>query len=217
MMVAMLPNAEYTVVLITVVLVDIISTDVALPPNSSLCDDDQQHQDDDEHYDNSQTPILPSLSRKAIEPSPCAHKLGLVPVHTLLHIVQQHDLAVQLIAYQHAKLPLTPDACAQLVQLVILIAHHLAVVLVDLLVVEMRLIGRLAISRVIAIREEGGAIGVFGRRCGVWAVGEADGFGEVCFLLLLRGGEVGRQGGVVWGCECGGGRRRRRGGAELQC
>jgi hypothetical protein len=120
-------------------------------------------------------------------------------VNALLDLIQQHDLAIQLVANLHAQLALPANGGAQRVELVILVAQHAAVVGVDLLVVEVGLVGwSVGVVRgVVAVGcvEEGGAVGV----CflvGIGIVGEADGFGRLARLGLC-GCEVWGEGGVV--------------------
>lgn len=120
-----------------------------------------------------------------------------MPIHALLHIVQQQHLALELLANLLAELSLPPDTRAQHIQLLVLLAQHLAVVRVDLLVVEIRVVGRGVGVGVVAVWEELCAVGI--RRIG--CVGEADGFGF--WGLGLGGCEVALQGGVVGVCECG--------------
>lgn len=81
-------------------------------------------------------------------------------IHALFYLVQQHDLSIKLVANLHAQLPLTANAGAQLVKMVVLISKYLAMVLVNLLVVEVRLIGRGIGVWVVAVREERGTVGV---------------------------------------------------------
>jgi hypothetical protein len=159
-------------------------------PNS-LCNNNQQDEYNNQNDNNSQTPILPRLPTKAIEASPRPHKLRRMPIHTLLHIIQQHHLPVQLVANLHAEFTLAPDTRAELVELVVLVGNDARVVLVDLLVVERGLVGW-GVGGVVAVGEEGGAV------CGVGVVvggvGEADGFGGLARgvgFLRLGGGEVG--------------------------
>jgi hypothetical protein len=74
-------------------------------------------------------------------------------IHALLHIVQQHDLPVELVANLHAELALPADARAQLVELVVLVGDDLAVVCVNLLVVEGGVVGRGVVVWVVAVGE----------------------------------------------------------------
>jgi hypothetical protein len=77
-----------------------------------------------------------------------------VSINTFFHIIQQHDLAVQLIANLHGELALAADTRTELVKLVVLVADHTVVVGVDLLVVEC---GNVGCGRggVVAVGEEG--------------------------------------------------------------
>ena len=81
---------------------------------------------------------------------------------------------------------------------------------VDLLVVELAVVRGARVVRVVAVGEERGAVRVW-RRGGGWVVGEADGSrglgcaGAFLGRRLLCCGEVGGEGGVVWGGEGGGG------------
>jgi len=59
-----------------------------------------------------------------------------MPINTLLHLIQQQRLPIQLVPNLHRQLALAPDAQAQLVELLVLVGDDLAVVRVDLLVVE---------------------------------------------------------------------------------
>ena len=177
----------------------------------SLRNNNQQHQHNNQHHNHRQTPILPRLARNPIQPPPRAPKLRRVPIHPFLHIIQQHDLAVQLIPNLHAEFALAADTRAELVELVVLLADHAAVVGVDLLVVEGGVVRGLLIGGggVVAVGEEGCAIGGFDGvwgRGGVWGVvGEAHGFrgGGALFGGLLGGGEVRGEGGVVGGLQGG--------------
>jgi hypothetical protein len=115
-----------------------------------------------------------------------------MPIHALLHLIQQHDLPLQLISNLHTQLPLAPNTQSQLIQLVILVAQHLAVIFVDLLIVEAGVVGCGFGVGLVAVREKLCAIGIFRNV----VVAEADGFVGGAGLLL-GGGEVGFEGGVV--------------------
>lgn len=122
--------------------------------NKSLCDDDEQDQDDNEHNNDSQTPILPRLSRKTIQASPRPVKLGGMSIDAFLYIFEQESLAVEFIPNLHAQLALAANARAQAIELLILVADDLAVVFVDLLVVEVRVVGwSVGVGGVVAVRE----------------------------------------------------------------
>jgi hypothetical protein len=173
----------------------------------SLRDYDQQHQYNNQHDNDRQTPILPRLLRKPIQPAPSPPKLRRMPIYPFLHIIQQHDLPVQLIPNLHAQFSLASDTRTKLVQLVILVAYNLAMVLVNLLIVELGLIGSGIGVWIVAVREQSCAVWIFSV-CGVGrgVVAEADGLGGLAGFLLC-GGEVGGEGGVVWFREsrgCGG-------------
>jgi len=163
----------------------------------SFGDDDQQHQYHDQHDNDGQAPVLLGLPAEAIQPAPRSPELRVVAINALLDLVEKHDLVVELVAYLHAELPLPADARAQLVELLVLLAYHLAVVLVNLLVRELRVVRRgILVRGVVAVGEESGAVGVLvvvvgvvlGRGRGV--VCEAHGFGDGAGLLL-GSGEVG--------------------------
>jgi hypothetical protein len=64
-----------------------------------------------------------------------------VPLNPFLHILQQQCLPVQLVPNLQTELALPANTCAQLVQLIVLVAEKFAVVLVNLLVVEGAVVG----------------------------------------------------------------------------
>lgn len=117
----------------------------------------------------------------------------LVPIHVPVHIIQHLDLSVQLIPDLDAQVPLPADALPQPVQLVVLLLDDVLVVGVDLLVVELGLVGPLLVAaavggRVVAVGEEGGAVGgvvvvniavAGGAGAGARVVAKTDRFGEV--------------------------------------
>ena len=144
---------------------------------SSFCNNNQQNENDDEHDDDGQTPILLGLSRKAIQSPPRTMELGLMSIDAFLDIIQQHYVAIEFVAYLHAEFALATDARAQAIELVVLVLDDLAVVFMNLLVVEIGLVGRGIGIRIVAVGEEGCAIGivvVVGAFRGV--VAEANGF-----------------------------------------
>lgn len=159
--------------------------------------DDQQHQNDYEDDNRRQAPILLGLARKRRQPPRRPVKLALVPVDSLVHLVQHVHLVVQLIPNLYAQLPLPAYALAQPVQLLVLLPYDARVVLVDLLVVQVGLVGALVLGLVlvgcVAARRR--------RRLRVGRVGEADGLALGPRLGL---GKVGGQGRVVGFGEGGG-------------
>lgn len=152
-------------------------------PAHSLGNDNQQDEYDNQNDNDGQTPILPRLSRKAIEPAPRSYKLGRMAIHALFHIIQQHHLAVELIPNLHAEFALAANTRAEGIELVVLVGDDAAVVGMDLLVVKVRVVwwcGVVGGRGVVAVREQGGAGCGFGGRWGPGGVGvcvgEADGF-----------------------------------------
>lgn len=136
------------------------------------------------------------LPARAIQPP-------LVPIHVALDIIQHLDLPVQLVPDLDAQVPLPADALAQPVQLVVLLLDDVLMVRVDLLVVELGVVGAWLVvggGRVVAVGEEGGAVG------GVLIVivrGVEEGAGARVVAESDRFGEVG--GGAVGGALEGGG------------
>lgn len=117
-----------------------------------------------------------------------------MPVHRLVHLVQQQDVIVQLVAYLNAQLPLPPDRLAQSVKRLVLLLQHPAVILVDLGVGKVGLIRRAGVVGVVAVGEERRAVNVLL----LGNVGEADGLVlRRCGALGFSGAEVGGEGGVV--------------------
>ena len=111
-----------------------------------------------------------------------------MPVRHIIHLIQHLHLAIQLIPNLDAQIPLPPDTDSQPIQLLVLIPYNIAMVLMNLHVIEMALIWRGRIGRVIAVGKERGAVGGFlgvGRR----GVGEADGFGGILRRGLLEASE----------------------------
>jgi len=110
-------------------------------------------------------------------------------------------LAVELVPNLHADFALTANASAEGIELVILVGDDAAVVRMDLLVVEVCVVGG-RVYGIIAVGEEGRAVCdivviVF---VGRGVVGKSDGFGGVLgqAWCLLGGGEVGGEGGMIW-------------------
>lgn len=171
----------------------------APPLRYLLRNNNQQQQHHNQNHNNRQTPILPRLPTKSIQAPPRPPKLRRMPNHALLHLIQQHNLPIQLLANLHAQLALPANARAELVELVVLVGDDLAVVGVDLLVVEGGVVGGGFGVGVVAVGEEGGAVGVV---VVGGVVGEAHGFGRLAWLLL-SGGEVGSERGVVGVRYCG--------------
>ena len=175
----------------------------------------EQHQHDNQHDNHRQTPILSRLPAEAVQPPARPAELGLVTINALLDLVQQQHLAVQLVPNLHAQLALPPDGGTQGVELIVLVTQHGAVVLVDLLVVEVRLVGR-QLGILIAVRLVEQRRAVLGGVC-VVVVPEAHALGRMA-RLGGGGSEVGGQGRVVGlgeGWRCGGGRGGRELGGEV--
>lgn len=106
-----------------------------------------------------------------------------MPVYQRLLVLKHSNLVVQLVPDLHAELTLPADTCAQRIELRILLGEDLAVVRVDLHVVEPR--GRIAIARG---RVWVVAVGLVEERCGGLLIGEGCGVG-----VLEAHGLVGRR------------------------
>lgn len=99
-----------------------------------------------------------------------------MPIHQPINLIQHRHLTIQLIPNLHRQLPLPPYALPEPIQLLVLRREHLAVVRVDLLVVELALVAR-GVDRVVAVREQLCARWILGGRgagAGAGGVGEAD-------------------------------------------
>lgn len=137
-----------------------------------------------------------------LELPPRAVQPPLVPIHVPFDIVQHLDLPVQLIPDLDAQVPLPADALPQPVQLVVLLLDDVLVVGVDLLVVQLGLVGP-PVRRVVAVGEEGGAVGGVFVVISIAVVGGEPGAGARVVAETDRFGEVG--GGAVGGALEGGG------------
>lgn len=171
----------------------------------SFGDDDQQYQNHDQDYDQGHAPVLARAAADLGKALAGAVELALVAVDAFVDVVEQQDVALELVADLDRQLALAADALAQPVQLLVLLRDDLLVVLVDLLVRQLRVVGALLI-RIVAVREEGGAVHVVVVVV-VVGVGKAHGFlgRGARGLLRARGGEVRGERRVVWRGEGGGG------------
>ena len=95
-------------------------------------------------------------------------------VHNLFRLVKHTDLIFQFITNLYAEISLPSNTFSQPVQIFILSPQHLGVILVDLLVIQMTLIGRSFPLWLIPVWKQRGSIRLFLR---IWrCVSEPDGF-----------------------------------------
>jgi hypothetical protein len=142
----------------------------------SFQDNDQQNQNNDQDQYDSQLNIILRFPRHMSQILPCLIQSRLVSINMSIDIIQHLYMLVQLIADLDAQLPLSPNRLAQSIQRLVLLSYDLRVVSMNLLVVQMRLIGW----------------------TGRWVVS----VGKECiprFFLFLHGRRVGEADGL-WGC-----------------
>lgn len=124
-------------------------------PVRSLQHRNEQHQDDNQDDDGNHLLALAGGARDPAHLAARAVEARGVAVDEGLLVLEQGDLAVELVADLHAQLALAADGLAQAVELVVLLAQDAAVVRVHLDVVGEAL-GRVAVAlgpvRVVAVR-----------------------------------------------------------------
>ena len=86
-----------------------------------------------------------------------------MPPLLLIHFVEQEHLVVKLSANCQTQLTLPPNRRAQMIQLLILLSQHVAMILVNLLVRQLAVVRRASVIWIVAIREQRSSVRGF--RC----------------------------------------------------
>ena len=141
----------------------------------SFQDNNQEYQNNNQTKNRRKLLVIPRLPRNPTQLLSRAIQSPLMSLRRIVHLIQHLHLTIQLIPNLYAQIPLPPDADPQPIQLLVLFAYHIPMVFVNLYVVEVALVWWRRIGRIVAVREERGAIGGF---LGVdgWCIGKADGF-----------------------------------------
>lgn len=111
-------------------------------PTYSLQNNNQQHQDNDQNNNRSHLHIILRLPRHTPQILPRFIKRTLMPIDPPINLIQHLHMPIQLIPNLDTQLPLPSYTLPQSIQRFILLSNNLRVVRVDLLVIQMRLVGR---------------------------------------------------------------------------